>query len=64
VTYYPTCSVEGCESEGQVKGLCRRHYYRSWRAEHPDYMPAWREANRDKLAGYREAYGRHPGRQH
>lgn len=57
-----TCSVEGCEREGRVRGLCRMHYQRARRSgeltRHPDVDTY--HAVHKRLAGYRGSAAKHP----
>lgn len=26
-----SCSIDGCDREAKVKGLCKKHYHKSWK---------------------------------
>lgn len=43
-----TCFIDGCSSTFLAKGMCKRHYYAAWRAEHPEAMKRIRAKTREK----------------
>src|SRR4051812_31322489 len=37
--YHRICSVEGCENKHLARGMCGKHYRRSWRSGNVDQFP-------------------------